>query len=215
MNNYIKSYYKFFIVFLCTGFISVHSWGQTYTVGTATGNNLTNPFPTEENDSRYQYTLTKAELTTAGLSTNAVISSIGYDIVKSSSHVMNGLTISIKHTTATTLSAFDNTSLNQVYTGNIAMSATGWRVLTFQDNFIWNGVDNILIQVCFDNSANAGSGNSVSVSFRASGGNRAVYARSKTVGAVGCNLSPAISSQNVPITRFITIPGLTISHSLI
>ncbi len=213
MNNYFNINCKFLIVSIIIVFISVNSWGQTYTVGTSSGVNLSNPFPTEENDSKYQYTLTKAELSAAGLSANSVISSIGYNIGTVQTHIMNGLTISIKHTTATTLSAFDNTGLNQVYTGNIAMSAIGWRDLLFQNDFIWNGTDNILIQVCYDNTTNAGSGNNVLVSFRGTGSSRAVYSRSKATGAVGCNLTSPSTSVNIPITRFFVTPGLTPSFS--
>ncbi|HRO74832.1 MAG TPA: hypothetical protein PLP27_01640, partial [Crocinitomicaceae bacterium] len=192
---------------LFTGILlaSVNIWGQTnYTVpsGTAT-NGLTNPFGTDYNDSRYQYTITKAELTAVGMSANSVITAIAYNVSTSQTHVMNGLTISMKHTTVTNPSSYE-TGLTQVYTGNKAMSATSWQVLTFQNNFVWNGTDNLLIQVCFDNTSKAA--NTVQVSYRAPGGNRAIFERSNTAGAVGCNLSSVTTSANIPITRFTVAP---------
>ncbi len=204
----MKNYYLLAIVVIFLS-LQVKLFGQTYhIVGTQSANNLSNPFPTEFNDSRYQYILTAAELTASGLVANNSILAIAYNITTTRTHVMNGLTISMKHTSANTLSSFDNVGFTQVYTGNNAMSTTGWIDLTFQNNFVWNGTDNILIQVCYDNTTNAGSGNNVLVTYRGTGSNRAVYERSNSTGASGCGLTTSSTSVNVPITRFFVEPGL-------
>lgn len=175
------------------------------TVGTQTGTNLSNPFATGNHDSRYQYILTSAELSAAGLTSSLMMTSIGYNVTLAQALTMNGLTISMKHTAATTLATFDGAGFTQVYTGNFATTSTGWRDLTFQNNFIWDGTSNLLIQVCFDNTT--ASTNS-QVTFRGTGSNRAVYQQLNNT--VGCSLATATTSQNVPITRFYTTPAIPI-----
>ena len=203
---FIKKSSAMKILHLCS-YLFFANWGTTqahFTVLTATGNNLSNPFATEFHDLRYQYILNTTELTNAGLSVNRVLSSISFDVTTAQSSVMHGLTISIKHTTANTISTFDNTGFTQVYTGNFATLTTGWREIQFQNNFIWNGTSNVLIQLCFDNTTS--SSNSL-VSFRNTGSNRAVFHRTNS--AIGCSLNTPTTSQNVPITRFFATPILT------
>lgn len=199
---------------ICIIYSTLNSYGQTYTVGAQTGTTLTNPFGTEFNDSRYQYTLTVADLTAAGMSAHSVITSIAYNVQIPRTHTMNGLAVSMKHTAVSILSDFDNTGLTQVYTGNAAMSAAGWQTLTFQNNFVWNGTDNLLIQLCFDNATNAGASNNVQVTFRAPGGNRAIFERNNTNAVSGCDMSNVTTSANIPITRFVVdpVPVATLSN---
>lgn len=174
------------------------------------GTTLSNPFggtATPYSDLRYQYILLTSDLTTGGLVANDVLKSIGISVSGGSTKTYGGLTISLKHTTAATLSAFDGTTgLTQVYYGNPFVNNTpGWKDFSFTSGFTWNGTNNILISFCWDNiSTSFGA----LADFNATGSNRA-YLRQATSGA-GCTLSTtATTSQNVPRTRFGIQPKIT------
>ena len=167
---------------------------------TISSGGLSNPFGGNNiaySDIRYQYILSASELSGAGLSANNVLTSIGYYINTITTKTYGGLTISLKATNATTLTTWDESGLTQVYFGNPFISATGWYQLLFSSNFIWNGSSNLLVSVCWNNSTTSlGS----TVQFLASGiTGRAIFNQSST--GVGCLLTTATQSQNVPQTR--------------
>ena len=184
-------------------------WGQQVTVPAAqTDVTLTNPFGgggTNYSDLRYNYILTSAQLSTAGLSINNVLTSIGFNFSNGASTSYPGLTIAIKHTTANTLSAFDDAGLTTVYSGAYTVPATGWQQIPFSTNFAWNGTNNLLISICWDRTA-TGAGAQVGFNNTTVTG-RAVF--NQATSGTGCTLATASQSANVPMTRFQYTPGLT------
>ena len=128
---------------------------NTLTVGNGTGTTTT-PYGTYYMDAKTQYIITKAELVAAGYSsTNNIIKSLAFNVASASSQTMNGFSIKIKHTTSGSFSSssfLSNTGMTTVYSGNITAS-TGWKTHTFSTPFTYNGTDNLLVEICFDNSA--------------------------------------------------------------
>ncbi|NJN77023.1 MAG: hypothetical protein HC803_00735 [Saprospiraceae bacterium] len=99
---------------------------------------------------RYQTVYTAAELQAAGAAPGLILQ-MGWYVTQVPLNAMPNYTISMKHTSATNAATHDGTGLQQVYNNPLyATTAGGWDMLTLQTPFIWNGVDNILVDVCFD-----------------------------------------------------------------
>jgi hypothetical protein len=122
---------------------------------------VTQPFRGQFADSRTQMLYTRAELNAAGLTSSATISSIAFDVFsKVSTGPFNGFTVRMKNTTTTSLpgggQAFES-GTTQVFTGNYTTVA-GLNTITLSTPFIWNGTDNLLVEICYNNSTATGAG---------------------------------------------------------
>lgn len=128
---------------------------NTITIGNGTGT-INTPYATYYMDEKVQYILTKAELVAAGYtSTNSTLKSLAFNVATASTQVMNGFTIKLRHTTAASFSStsfLSSTGMATVYSANTAASV-GWKTHAFSTPFTYNGTDNILVEICFDNSA--------------------------------------------------------------
>src|SRR5690606_9932780 len=119
-------------------------------------------------DGRMQYVYLASELTAAGAGAGN-ISSFGFNITSIGSPVPGNLNIKIGTTSATTITALQTTGMTTVYSSAAPTITAGWNIFPFLAPFVWNGSDNIVIEVCFDNSSysssygvevtNLGSGN--------------------------------------------------------
>ena len=110
------------------------------------------PFYTYYMDSRTQMLYTASELTTAGASAGN-ISSIAFYVTSAASQTMNGFTISMKNSTATSSTAWDNTGLTTVYQANYSVAGTGWQTINLSTPFLWDGTSNVLVNICFNNNS--------------------------------------------------------------
>lgn len=122
------------------------------TIGTGT-NTVDYPYSTFWHDGRMQMLITGAELTAAG-ATAGIIDRLQFNVatVNASLQVMNGFEIKMKSTYQPTLNTFNNDGWTTVYSGTELISETGWNNKDFQVPFYWNGLDNLMIEVCFDNT---------------------------------------------------------------
>ena len=107
------------------------------------------PFGTYYEDGQNQLLFTAAELTTAGL-TAGTINGIGWNIAAASTAIMAGFNIEMKHTAATTAASFE-TGFTNVYAG-APIAIAGWNDFVFTTVFVWDGISNVLVKVCFDNA---------------------------------------------------------------
>lgn len=124
---------------------------NTFQVGTGNTNatgSATTPFVSFWESSRHQYLCRASELIAAGVQPGK-ISSIAFNLGTISSETLYpGFTVKIKCTSAANVgSTFDNSGLSQVYSSNTTIY-TGWNTLNFNQNYVWDGVSNILIDVC-------------------------------------------------------------------
>jgi hypothetical protein len=127
---------------------------SSLTVGTGTST-MVAPYGTYYMDEKSQFLVTKSELIAAGYTSgNSSIKALAFNVFSASSQVMNGFTIKMRHTTAASYSSgsyLSNSSMTTVYSGNQTV-VTGWNTHTFSTPFVYNGVDNLLIEVCWNNS---------------------------------------------------------------
>jgi hypothetical protein len=129
---------------------------QTYTLGTGTLQNSSFSYPTPYGNfywgNKEQYILRASELTALGMVAGE-ISSLAFDVVTPGGIPLQGFTIKMGHTTQNdALQNFINYGMTTVYYTSAYTDVPGWNTHTFQTPFMWDGVSNLVIEVCFNNS---------------------------------------------------------------
>lgn len=130
------------------------SSGTSSSIGTFNNTiNVGSCFRSNESRHRTQFLITKAEMNTAGINNPANLTSLRFRIsTKNSTNPYSGFTVSLGHTNNTDLSGgFVAPAFTQVYTGNYTTVA-GNNDIIFSSPFAWDGVSNIVVNVCFQNA---------------------------------------------------------------
>lgn len=124
-----------------------------YTIGTgsATLNQEgVTPFSTLYEDNRSQYLYTAAELTAAG-ATAGPITSLGFNFITLGGIAAENVNIKMGMTTNAGLTGITE-GLVVVYSSLSVTQVTGWNTYTFSAPFVWDGVSNLIVEVCRDNN---------------------------------------------------------------
>jgi len=181
----------------------------------------TSPFQSGSRRARNQFLVLASELSTSGVIGNRQLTAIAFNIItKNSTQAFTGYTISIGHTTSTNLSSgFISPTFTQVYNGNYTVPGTGWQTITFSTAFTWNGTDNIVVQVCFDNgNGSAITTNDVVQGTAAPLGTGTIATTLQTAnggGTAGCSLAASTISDARPQFRFTqVIPQTPVESTL-
>lgn len=127
-------------------------------VGTGTLNNSfqPNPYYTGWWGNKNQYLIRASELIAAGLSAG-IINNIGFDVLATNGLPMTNLAVAMKSTTINTLTTWE-TGLTPVFSAaSFTPTANSVNVHTFTTGFPWDGVSNIIIETCFNNSSWSGA----------------------------------------------------------
>jgi len=180
-------------------------------IGTGTTNISSAPSPYYGfyEDGRIQFIYTAAELNAMGF-LGGKITEISFDVVlKASTAPYNGLTIKMGPTALIDFSSTTTfvTGLFTTYTSPSYTTVLGWNTHVLNTAYEWNGTDNLIIEVCFDNS---GWTSTDQLAQTATTGKMVLY--DYTDGAVGCTLStPYTSTQqlnrpNIRLTQCPTVP---------
>ncbi|MBV6399006.1 MAG: hypothetical protein CDJEALGM_01388 [Ignavibacteria bacterium] len=108
---------------------------------------------------RIQWVITAAEISAAGGGAGN-IESMAYDVSQIAGGDLVNYEVRMAHTTATDASSHNTATLTTVVNSHtFTPGSTGWRTLTFDTPFNWNGTDNILVDVCWGvNSAYTSNG---------------------------------------------------------
>jgi len=154
------------------------------------------PYYTFYHDSRTQMLYTSSEILSNGGAAGNILK-IGFNVISAASQTMNGFNIKMQNTTLTSLTTFVTTGWTTAYTGTYTVPGTGWRYVDLQTPFYWNGTQNLLIEICFDNTSYTSNStvNSTSISSM-------TYHRHVDNGT-GCSLTgtnTATSRPNICIT---------------
>ncbi|PKP23332.1 MAG: hypothetical protein CVU06_08805, partial [Bacteroidetes bacterium HGW-Bacteroidetes-22] len=112
------------------------------------------PYTTYWHDGRTQMLMTKAEIEAAG-GFAGIIENLRFNVseVNVDLQTMYGFEIKMQNYPGSTLSSFVTSGWTTVYSGTELITATGWNNKDFQVPFLWNGSDNLLVEVCYDNTA--------------------------------------------------------------
>ncbi|MEO7044729.1 MAG: sialidase family protein, partial [Ferruginibacter sp.] len=128
-----------------------------YTVGTATyylGSTTDGPpFNAQLPGMRSQMLYTASELASAGI-TAGIITSVAFNIDKSSVRPFKNLQIKMGDTTITNL--VNGSVINLVNTSTVKSLASyttvdGWNTFTLDVPYVWNGTSSVVIEICYDN----------------------------------------------------------------
>jgi len=130
---------------------------------TTVGGSATSPITQAYTGLRYQVIYTKAEIEAAG-GVAGTISQFGWRVSSNATGLTN-YTISLGHTSNTTLSSIVTTGLTQVYTtatfAPVNSGSGNYHMLTLSTPFDWNGTDNLIVNVCYTRSTTSTSGGQV------------------------------------------------------
>ncbi|HRZ49110.1 MAG TPA: GEVED domain-containing protein [Bacteroidales bacterium] len=137
--------------------------GATVIAGTGTGLNGPTTWPTPYGNqfwgNKEQYLITAAELTALG-ATDAPISAIGFQVAATNAcPALTNYTIRMMHTTASAITVWVPGTFSTVYSVPAYQPVQGWNQHIFQAPFVWDGIQNIVVEVCFNNTSFTSSGN--------------------------------------------------------
>ncbi|MDH7463143.1 zinc-dependent metalloprotease [Chitinophagaceae bacterium 26-R-25] len=104
-----------------------------------------------------QLLYTASELTAAGIPANVPIKGISFNVQKKATQApFTGFTIKLANTSTTFLrdaTTHALTSLTTVKTYPSYTTSTGWNDFVFDAPFVWDGVSNLGIEICWDNGS--------------------------------------------------------------
>jgi hypothetical protein len=162
--------------------------------GTANTNTFVTPYSTVWEDGRHQYLYLASELIAAG-ATPGIIDSIGFYVTSVGSPNPSNLSIRVRATTAVNATAFDAGPFTTVFSTPLYTPVVGLGSFKTTAAFFWDGVSNLLVDVCYDNTAWT-SGTGVRASTHPANMTYYLYKD----GDVGCNLDPTSSLVNLGST---------------
>lgn len=177
----------------------------TATIGAGGFPGVTQPFRSNFEKSRSQFIYLASELNAAGF-TAGNISALGFNIISKTSTIpYNGLTISLKNTSTstyatTTFEAGATASYFSTYS-----TVAGMNTFILTTPFNWDGISNLLVEICYDNATGSLSGTGDVVSAHAVSDNKGVWQRANA--GTGCALVAALNQFSSTFVR----PDLTIT----
>lgn len=131
--------------------------GQTVTIGTGTGPSAY-PFKTASHDARTQTIYLQSEVGAA-----QQFSGLSLNVATTPGQTLNNFTIRLKHTTTSSYNnnnsaTWDSTGWTIVYQGNATISQTGWVEFPFTTPFNYDGTQNLMVDISFNNTTNSSDG---------------------------------------------------------
>lgn len=138
----------------------------------------------------------------------ATISQLGFYITQAPTNALPNWTIKMKNTSAIDAASHDGTGLTTVYTvSSYTPTASTYDMRTFSTNFSWDGVSNILVDICWD-IASAFSSTGKCRAYNYKNGGR--YVRADSPSQCGVNTSTVLSykpSVKLELTASTSAPG--------
>ena len=178
----------------CTGSYINKTVGTGIT-NTSTTGGIGTPYQGSWHDGRLQMLFTAAELQAAGLQ-HGLISRINTNITSVGSTIpYANFTIKMGKTSDTTLSLMNGflTSTDIVFSAAAVTPIVGLNAYNFTTPYFWNGIDNLLLEFCFDNTTASANDH---VSYTETVNSSVLYQRMSW--ASGCSLFAAFASKNRP-----------------
>ncbi|HYE56572.1 MAG TPA: T9SS type A sorting domain-containing protein, partial [Chitinophagaceae bacterium] len=184
------------------------------TAGIGIGNtNLTQPFRGEYSDARTQIVYLASELRAAGFRAGN-ITSLAFNVTsKTSTTPYQGFTIKMKHTnTASLTGGTFEAGATTVYGPVNYSTVAGVNTFALAAPFAWDGVSNVLLDICYDNAAGGVTDNVAGTS----GLSRCHFERVNN--AAGCAIAAAgytfTGGARPDITFNMSLPGTTVATAL-
>lgn len=124
----------------------------TVGAGALTNNLASYPSPYAKwwNDAHQQFLYRASELTAMGIGMGYITSIAFNASALNGAGSFPGYTIKVKCTAAVQATTFDMAGLTTVFNGAVT-PAVGWNTHTFATPYYWDGVSNLLVDICFTN----------------------------------------------------------------
>lgn len=149
---------KYYLLLCVFSVLTSLTWGQTLiTIGNGTTTNTNTSYPAPYGNyydgAKHQIIILASELNNAGM-TAGNISSLAFNVATANGVGMSNFSIAIGATSKTQWNTNDDfeTSLTTVFTSNSYTETNGWNTHVFNSPFYWDGVSNVLIETCFENT---------------------------------------------------------------
>lgn len=163
MRNVLRKTCYLIVSALCIGVSD--SAAQVITIGTGTSSTSTyNPVSVGgstvagHKNSRHQILYTAAQLNAAGITGPKMLDSIAWDVATVPSVALKNYSIKGKLYTPNSLNQYEGDGFTELAFRPAYMPATGYSWIAFSTPMYWNGVDNILLNICSDTVGVATSG---------------------------------------------------------
>lgn len=196
-----------YLLLLLVSMLGFSIWGQTLiTIGNGTTANTNTSYPAPYGNyydgAKHQIIILASELNTAGM-TAGNISSLGFNVATANGVGMSSFSIALGMTTKTQWGANDDfeTGLTTVFSSNSYTESIGWNTHTFISPFYWDGVSNLVIETCFENTNFTGN---AQMFYSSTANNTVLYYRrdNQPVCSVTQNNFSFTASPNRPNVRF-------------
>ncbi len=201
----MKKVYAFFVLFSILFFGKNSNAQVDIILGNGTSYNFNTSYPAPYGNwywgVKHQILIQSSELTAAGM-VAGFINSLSFHNFLASGVTNTGFTISLKSTSVNALTDFDNTGGFTVFYGpaNYA-DITGVNLHVFGQSFYWDGVSNILVETCFNNSSYV---NNAQMYYTTTSFNSVVYYNQDAAGV--CAVQNGYVSPNRPNMTISYIP---------
>ena len=178
------------------GGLTLTSNAQLITIGTGAVSQATNglcPYNTLYHDARIQYLILASEMASGGVTSAGNISNLSFNCNTLPGMAMSGYTIKLGHTTQTDITGgyVNNSTFTTCYSALSFMPIIGWNLHSFTTPFMYNGSDNIIVEICYDNIDWTGGGS--------------VLATTTTFGSVyGTRMDGGAGCSNTSLTTVFT-----------
>jgi hypothetical protein len=147
MKKIILNIFAFILFF--TAFFDAKAQFTNIYIGTDTlSSNY--PYTTYWMDGRTDMLYTANEIIAGGGSAGYFVGMAFY-INHADTLTMNGFNIKMQNTGDTALTGFGS-GWDIVYSGAYKVLDTGWQIVYFNQSFGWNGVSNVLVEICYNNN---------------------------------------------------------------
>jgi len=116
------------------------------------------PFNTFWKGFKSQMLYTASEISSSGGTEGSVLK-LGFYVTRTNSYKMKRFNIKMQNTTLTQLNTgFINSDWTIVYSGEFTALSAGWQYIILQNPYYWDGISNLLIEICFGNEAESSTG---------------------------------------------------------
>ncbi|MEI7483411.1 MAG: M28 family peptidase [Ignavibacteriota bacterium] len=142
-----------------------------------------------------------------GLSGPKILTRIGFNFATVAPQILNSFTIKLQNTSLSTLTGFEQSNWTTVFSASYTVPGTGWQYIDFTTPFYYDGVNNLLAEVCYDNTSWTVS--STVYSTAATGRTWAQYQDN----TAGCDFTAGSAQANRPNVCFVYQTGTGVGNN--
>ena len=193
-----------------SGSTSCSSQSSYQTVGNNNGTNgqftYPAPFGHYYKNAKQQYLFKASELQAAGFS-GGKITELSWETTAQNGATSNfyGFTIRMGCTNQNSINSWQS-GLSTVFSPQTVTASLGWNDFQFTTAYEWDGISNLIVEVCFNNLNSGAYTFNWSTPYKITPFNSAIYYRSDITSACSFTGSPTGVENKRPVTKFKTCP---------